>query len=310
MGAHVVRALHDAGYEVRALVRTPGARLECETVTGDLAHPGTLVPHLNGVRAVVHCAASYSFAPRDRAAMRRINVEGTAGLLEAARIAGVERAVVTSSSAALGPAHGERPATEDDWAHSDGHAGYHASKLEQERAAFAGRLRITTVVPTAPVGPGDHKPTPTGKMIVDFARGRMFAKPPLGGMNLVAVEDVARMHVAALELGADGERYIVGAENLTLDQIWERLAGVTGKPVPRWRVPYALALAIAYGDEARCRLRSNAVPFAPLEGVMMSRERMYADSSKAQRELGYAPQPVEDALERSVRWYRDNGYLN
>jgi dihydroflavonol-4-reductase len=226
-------------------------------------------------------------------------VLGTAGLLDAAHLAGVERAVVTSSSATLGHVAAER---KDD---------YHSSKLLQEYAAFASRVPVIAVLPTAPVGPGDWKPTPTGKMIVDFARGAMFAKPPgHGGMNLVAVEDVADAHVAALERGREGERYVAGGENMSYDALWELLAELTGRKVPAFRAPYTLALAVAYADEARCRLIPGARPFAPLEGVRMSTDRMYADSSKAMRELGYNPRPVRDALVRAIEWYRAHGYLS
>ncbi len=177
--------------------------------------------------------------------------------------------------------------------------------MEQERAAFASRTPVVALLPTAPVGPGDAKPTPTGKMILDFERGKMFARPPRGGMNLVPVEDVAKAHVSALERGRPGERYVLGGENLTLDEVWRLLSQVTGKPLPAWRVPDAVALAIACVDEARCRLIAGAHPAVPLEGVRMSRERMFADSNKARGELDFSPGPVRDALERAVRWYRE-----
>jgi dihydroflavonol-4-reductase len=257
----------------------------------------------------VHCAALYSFAPRDRAMMRRVNVVGTASLMEAARIAGVERAVHTSSSATLGASHDGVPRTETDFAPEGRSDGYHHSKVEQERAALAGRVPVVALLPTAPVGPGDWKPTPTGQMILDFARGKMFAKPPRGGLNLVPVEDVARAHVAALQAGVPGERYILGAENLLLDDVWQLLSGVTGKPMPRWRVLDGVALAIAQMDELRCRMQKHAQPFVPVEGVRMARERMFADSSKARRDLRFAPGSVRDALSRAVEWYRTNRYV-
>jgi len=321
VGAHILDALIDAGYSVRALVRSDGARIRvqhaqastCERVVGDLAHPGDLVRALDGCRYVVHCAALYSFAPSARAAMHAINVVGTAGLFEAAHLAGVERAVLTSSSATAGHEHDGRPATEETFADASGMrtGAYHHSKLDQERAAFASRVPVVAVLPTAPIGAGDWKPTPTGAMILDFARGKMFAKPPgAGGMNLVAVEDVARAHVAALTHGRIGERYLVGGENLPFDRLWAMLATITGRSAPRWRVPVALALGIAYGDELRCRLSPHARPFVPLEGVRMSLDRMFVDASKAQRELGIVPSSVEAALERAVAYYRDNGYLN
>lgn len=174
--------------------------------------------------------------------------------------------------------------------------------------AFAGRVPVLALLPTAPVGPGDSKPTPTGRLVLDFLHGKIVAKAPGdGGMNLVAVEDVARAHVVALELGEIGERYIVGGENLAMDEIWAMLADVTAQPMPKWRAPYALTLAAAYADELRCRI-TGATPTVPLEGVRLSRERMFADSSKAQRDLGYQPSPVRAALERAVAWYRENGF--
>ena len=208
VGGHVLRELLAAGHRVRALVRRlAGAHLPgCELVMGDLEAPGELVSHLRGCRYVVHVAARYSFAPADRPGMRRINVLGTAGLLEAARLAGVERAVVTSSSAAVGPARDGRPATEADWAEDDRSSAYHHSKVEQERAALAAQLPVVRLLPTAPVGPGDWRPTPTGQMVLSFLRGRMVVRPPRGGLNLVPVEDVARAHVAALERGRPGKR--------------------------------------------------------------------------------------------------------
>src|SRR5579883_2395204 len=300
VGGHVLPALLDAGYAVRALMRRPSASMDprVRQVTGDLREPGSFARALEGCRYIVHCAALYSFAPRERAHMHAVNVAGTAGLLEAAHLAGVERAVVTSSSATLGPMTDGRLRDERDWASDGSSRGYHHSKLDQERAAFASRVPAIALLPTAPVGPGDWKPTPTGRMILDFA----------GGMNLVAVEDVARAHVAALERGTAGERYIIAGENLMLDDLWELLARVTGKPMPGMRVPSPLLNAIAYGDELRCRM-TGAQPAVPIEGVRMSRELMFVDGSKAQRELGIAPSPIRGALERAVAWYRENGYL-
>jgi dihydroflavonol-4-reductase len=306
VGAHVARALAEAGYEVRALVRSSGAG--GDVVAGDLERPGELVAALRGCRYLVHVAARYSFAPSERAALHRVNVVGTAGLLDAARLAGVERAVVTSSSAAVGPAHDGRLATEADWEIGDSGSAYHRSKVEQERAALAARLPVVRVLPTAPVGPGDWKPTPTGQLVLDFLRGRMVVRPPAGGLNLAPVEDVARGHVLALERGRPGERYLLGGENLTLDEVWELLAPLCGRRVPGARIPYGVALMLAYADELRCRVRPRARPVVPLEGVRMSRHRMYVDWAKAAAELDYRPGPVAAALERAVAWYRANGY--
>ncbi|MFN2449470.1 MAG: NAD-dependent epimerase/dehydratase family protein [Candidatus Baltobacteraceae bacterium] len=318
VGSHVLRELLAAGHEVLALTRgSPAldrARQDAgpgrlRLVPGEMENVGGFARALNGCRYVVHCAALYSFAPAERARMHAVNVKGTASLAEAARVARVERFVLTSSSAALGASGRGETRTEDDWAHGGGAENYHHSKLDQERAAFAAQLPVVALLPTAPVGPGDSKPTPTGKMILDFARGKMFSLPPCGGMNLVPVEDVARAHVSALRQGSAGGRYILGGENLMLDEVWELLASVTQRPLPRFRAPHALAMAMAYADEARCRLVPHAVPHIPLEGVRMSVERMFADSSKAQRELGFRAGPVRAALERSVEWFRAHRYL-
>lgn len=309
VGSHVLRELLAAGYRVRALSRTNDPRLEgAEIIAGDLQRSGDFARAMDGCRYVVHCAALYSFSPSDRARMHDVNVTGTAGVVEAARVARVERVVLTSSSATLGACTAGRPRTEADWANEGRESGYHHSKLEQERAAFAGRVPLVALLPTAPVGPGDWKPTPTGQMIVDFARGKMVVRPPRGGLNLVPVEDVARAHVTALQRGRPGERYILGGENLLLDQVWKLLAEITGKPMPKLRIPDPVLLAIGYADEMRCRLRKSAQPVVPLEGVRMSRELMFADSSKAARELDFHPGPVRDALERAVQWYREHGY--
>jgi dihydroflavonol-4-reductase len=314
VGAHVLRELLDAGYHVRALVRSGGAREEGQaqltTVEGDLENVGAFARALDGCRYVVHCAALYSFAPSDRALVKKVNVTGTASLVEAARVAGIERVVLTSSSATLGACENDRLRNEDDWATEGAASSYHHSKLEQERAAFAGRVPVVALLPTAPIGPGDWKPTPTGQMVVDFARGKMVVKPPRGGLNLVPVEDVARAHVTALTRGRTGERYILGGENLLLDDVWQLLAELTGKPMPKHRLPHALLMGVGYVDELRCRMNKGAQLAVPLEGVRMSRERMFADSSKAAQELAFHPGPVRDALQRALQWYRDNRYLS
>ncbi len=307
VGSHVLRELVNSGYAVRALMRTDAVIDGVQAVQGDLRRPGEFARALDACRYLVHCAALYSFAPADRRTLNEVNVRGTAGLLEAARVAGVERAVVTSSSATLGSAIDGRPRTEYDYASAGRADGYHHSKVQQERAAFAARIPVVALLPTAPVGPGDGKPTPTGQLIVEFARGRIFAKPPRGGMNLVPVEDVARAHVTALQRGRAGERYILGGENLMLDEVWSMLSAATGKKLPSWRVPGAMALAIAHVDETRSRCTGSR-PFVPLEGVRMSRELMFADSGKAARELEFHPGSVKNALERAVGWYRAHGY--
>ncbi len=311
IGGHVLDALLEHGHSVRALVRTPGAlgvRAGVTEVVGDVTQAGHLVDSMRGCRALVHTAAAYSFAPADRARIRATNVAGTAGILEAARLAGIERAVVTSSSSTVGAARGRQPATEDDHADEHGHSAYHDSKIASERAALAARLPAVVILPTAPVGARDWKPTPTGAALLTFLRGRVLASIG-GGLNIVAVGDVARAHVAALERGRPRRRYLVGGENVSFDQLWSKLAALSGRRAPRHRMPYAAALLAALVDEARCRVMTGRQPVVPLEGVRMSREHMYVDSSRAAQELGIVTSSVDSALEDSVRWYRDHRYV-
>ncbi len=308
VGAHVLDALLARGYRVRALVRN-GATLPAGVapVSGDLRAPASLLSSLRGCRYVIHSAALYSFSPRDRAAIHEVNVRGSESLLEAARIAGVERCVVTSSSSALAPAVHSRPATERTWAAApSGPLAYHVSKLLQERAALSARVDAISVLPTAPVGPADRRPTPTGRIVVDLLRGRMPATLR-GGMNLVAVEDVAAAHVLALERGRPRERYIAGGVNLSLAECWRLIASVAGRRARTLPLPYAIAAAAAGFDDLRVRL-TGASPVVPVEGVHMGRLEMYSSSAKAIDQLGYRPSSVGAAVERSVRWYRANGY--
>jgi dihydroflavonol-4-reductase len=274
---------------------------------GDLRAPASLLPALRGCRYVIHTAAVYSFSPRDRAAITLVNIRGTESLLAAARLAGVERCVVTSSSSALAPATGSRPVTERSWAESPANpTTYHASKLVAERAALRALIPVTTVLPTAPVGPADRRPTPTGRIVVDLLRGRMPATLR-GGMNLVAVEDVASAHVLALEHGRPRERYIAGGVNLSLAECWRLIASAAGRRARAFPLPYAIAATSARLDELRVRAVGGS-PVVPLEGVHMGRLEMYTSSAKAVDELGYLPSSVGAAIERSVRWYRANGY--
>jgi dihydroflavonol-4-reductase len=311
VGSHVLDALLASGYSVRALVRGSPARLAprpgVTAVSGDVRDGGALVPALRGCRYLVHVAAGYSFAPRDRAELEAVNVAGTRSLLEAARLAGVEKAVVTSSSAAVGPLRGGRLATESDWAEVRSGSGYHASKVRQERVALRANLPVVTVLPTAPIGPGDARPTPTGQIVVDVMRGRIPAYLD-GAMNLVAVEDVGRAHVLALERGRPGERYLVGGSNLSQAEVMGLFARHAGTRPPEWRMPYPVALAAGWVDEVRCRLVPGAEPRVPLEGVRMGRERMLVRIDKAKDELGYRPTSVESAAGRAVAWYREHGY--
>jgi dihydroflavonol-4-reductase len=312
VGGHVLSMLVERGYRVRALRRDDQAEAgathdgRVTLVQGDLRRSGELVTALRGCRYLIHAAAEYSFAPRRRALGWEVNVRGTASLLEAARVAGVERAVVTSSSATVGPARGHKPSEDNRPPLPARGAGYHASKAWQEVAAQAAQLPVVLLLPTAPVGPGDHRPTPTGRIVLDFMRGRIRATV-VGGLNLVPVEDVARAHVTALERGRPGERYLLGGEDLIFDELWDRLAEATGRPAPKVRLPHALVDALARVDEVRCWI-SGAEPVIPLEGARMSRHLMFANSEKAGRELGFQAGSVDAALDRSVRWYREHGY--
>jgi dihydroflavonol-4-reductase len=312
IGSHVLASLLDAGYPVRALVR-PGSRWRApagaETLEGDVRRSGELVRGIEGCRWLVHVAGSYSFSPRRRAEANAVNVRGCASLLEAARLAGVERAVVTSSSATVGPAPEGGLATEADRAEPDGHSAYHASKIAQERAALAARLPVVLVLPTAPVGAGDAAPTPTGRMVLDVLRGRVPGSVGGGGLNLVDVRDVARAHLAALERGVARERYLVGGVNVTLDEAFGLVASAAGSRRPRLRIPYAVAWLAGNVDELRCRVTGEE-PAIPLEGVRMARHRMWVDASRARRDLGVHPSPITPALDAAVRWYRDNGYAS
>jgi dihydroflavonol-4-reductase len=310
VGSHVLDALLVRGYRVRALVRGP---LELPrgvvAVEGDVRAPASLLPALRECRYLVHTAALYSFAARDGEAIAETNVRGTEGLLEAARVAGIERAVVTSSSSTLPPARRSRPVTERSWAEPHAEATtYHASKLHQERAALSARMPVVSVLPTAPIGPRDRRPTPTGRIVLDLLRGRTPATLR-GGMNVVAVEDVAAAHVLALEMGRSQERYIAGGVNLSLAELWRLILRAAGRRAATFPLPYAIAATAARVDQLRVRI-TGAEPAVPLEGVHMGRLEMYSMSSKAIDELGLRPSSVGSAIDRSVRWYRKNGYAS
>jgi dihydroflavonol-4-reductase len=315
VGSHVVRHLVERGEGVRALVRASSRRdllagLPVEFVEGDLRDAASLERACAGVRRVYHVAADYRLWAADPREIYESNVTGTRNLLEAARRSGVERFVYTSTVATIAvPRPGALPdestaATVDEMI---GH--YKRSKFLAEQEAFAAAdrgLPVVIVNPTAPVGPGDAKPTPTGRILLDFLRGRMPAYVDTG-VNVVAVEDVASGHLLAAERGRPGRRYILGNRNMTLKEILDVLALITGRPAPRVRLPHAVAYMAGLADEWMARVTGRE-PQIPLEGVRMSRHKMFVDGSLAVRELGFAPQPVEAALERAVRWYWDQGY--
>jgi dihydroflavonol-4-reductase len=313
VGWHVARKLIEAGYRVRALARDP-ARLrelpEVEPVQGDLRDPASLKRAVEGCRAVFHIAADYRLWTRQPAEMFQSNVEGTRAMLEAARKGGAERVVYTSTVGCIGVPTGgigdeSLPVTLEEMT-----GPYKRSKFLAERVALefaAEGFPVVIVNPTAPVGDHDFKPTPTGKIVVDFLRGKMPAFLDTG-LNVVDVRDVAQGHVAALEHGRPGERYILGAENLTLEQIFLKLGSIAGRKPPRVRIPYAVAFAAGVVSTAWANVTGRE-PLAPLDGVRMARKKMWVRHDKAARELGYAPGTASGALQRAVDWFRANGYF-
>jgi dihydroflavonol-4-reductase len=256
-------------------------------------------------------AADYRLWARDPLEIHESNVTGTQNLLDAAQRAGVEKFVYTSTVATIAvPREGRLPNEETQAFVGEMIGHYKRSKFGAEqcalRAAEAG-FPVVIVNPTTPVGPGDWKPTPTGKIIVDFLNGRMPGYVDTG-LNFVPVEDCARGHLLAAERGRIGERYILGGRNLTLKQMLDVLSSVSGRPAPRWKIPHAVAFAAGCVDSAVASLLGRE-PQIPLEGVRMARHKMFVDASKAERELGFAPGPIEAALERAVAWYESNGYV-
>ncbi len=320
VGSHVARALSEQGARLRLLVR-PSSRLRNleglggESVTGDLCEPASLRSAVAGCEAVFHVAADYRLwtrDARDAQAMYRANVEGTRELIRAAQAAGVRRVVYTSSVATMGFTGNGHPADENSpvaLADMIGH--YKRSKFLAEQAAGeAARAGADVVIvnPTTPVGEGDVKPTPTGRIILDFLK-RKFPAYVDTGLNLVDVREVARGHLAALEKGRRGERYILGGENLTLKQILDKLAAITGLASPRVRLPYVVALASGVVDTVFTGVLLRREPRVTLDAVRMGRKKMLVSSAKAERELGWRSSPVEEALRRAVNWFRDNGYV-
>ena len=315
LGSHVARQLVARGEAVRVLLR-PSSQiraiedLRVEKVIGDLRDPSSLGRALSGVRRVFHVAADYRLWARHPRDIYESNVTGTKNLLAAARRAGVEQFIYTSTVATVAV---DRPAlpneqTESTLSEMIGH--YKRSKWLAEREALQAvkeGLPVIVAMPTTPVGPGDWKPTPTGRIIVDFLNGRMPGYVDTG-LNFVAVEDAAAGHLLAAEKGRPGERYLLGGENLTLKQLLDILARIAGLPVPRLKIPHRVALGAAYVETAFSRLLGRE-PRIPLEGVKIACHRMFVDCSRAQRELGFQPGPVAAALERAVRWYEANGYV-
>jgi dihydroflavonol-4-reductase len=317
VGAHVARALAAAGAELRLLVR-PTSRLENiaelrgETVTGDLRQPESLKKAMHGCEVVFHVAADYRLWVRDPQEMYKANVEGTRAIIEAAQASGVRRVIYTSSVATMGFTKDGHVATEESpvsIADMVGH--YKRSKFMAEEIALeAGRRGANVVVvnPTTPIGEYDIKPTPTGRIVVDFLK-RKFPAYVDTGLNLADVKEVARGHLLAMEKARPGERYILGGENLTLKQILDKLAAMTGLPSPKTKVPHAVAMGFAVFDQLFTGVLMGKEPRATIDAVKMGRKKMFASSDKAERELGYRALPVEEALRRAIDWFQAHGYV-
>lgn len=315
VGSHVARQLVAAGESVRVLARANSRRqaldgVAVEWAEGDLRDEASLDRALRGVRRVYHVAADYRLWAKRPQEIYENNVTGTKNLLAAALRAHVEKFVYTSTVATIAVSRGAALPDETNRASVDEMVGnYKKSKLiaEQEalRAAHEG-LPVIIVNPTTPVGPGDWKPTPTGKIILDFLLGRMPAYVNTG-LNFVAVEDVARGHLLAAERGKIGERYLLGGKNMTLKGLLDALAKITGLAAPTRQIPHGVALLAAYADAAFSRVAGRE-PRIPVEGVRIARHKMFVNDAKARKELGYESTSVEAALERGVRWYADNGY--
>jgi dihydroflavonol-4-reductase len=316
IGGAVVRRLLEAGHEVRALVRAGADTrqlegLPVERLQGDLRDRESLRRGASGRDWVFHVAALYSYWGHRWQDFLETNVEGTRRALEAARDEGAARIVYTSSIAALGIRKDGIPATEDTPSSLADRIGpYQRSKFMAEEIA-RGLARqgapVVIVNPSSPVGVGDHKPTPTGQIIVDFLNGRMFGYVDTG-LNIVDVDDVAAGHLLAAERGQAGERYILGGENLTLKQILDLLAEVSARPRVQLRIPHGIALAWAYVDVALARLNPRRTPAATPEKVRLSRRHEFFNPGKAVQQLGLPQTPPRVALRKAVDWYRANGY--
>jgi dihydroflavonol-4-reductase len=316
VGGHVLRRLEADGAQVRCLVRPTSARHNfddsaADVAVGDLRDPASVARAMEGCELAFHCAGDYRLFVRRPREIYASNVDGTRHVLEAAAAAGVRRVVYTSTVGTLGPMADGSAAdetTRKTLADMVGH--YKRSKFlgKQEALAWAGRgLSVVVVHPSAPVGEGDHKPTATGKIVLDFLNRKMPAYLETG-LNLVDVRDVARGHLLAAQRGRDGEEYILGCRNMTFKEILDALARITGLPAPRVRLPHWIPLSLAAVDTAVSRLLPRE-PWLALEALQLARHMMFFDSSKARRELGYDPGPVEEALTRSVGWYRSHGYV-
>jgi len=316
VGSHVASALATGGADLRLLLRASSSTsnlegLPGERVIGDLMDPESFRKAVVGCDFVFHVAADYRLWTREPEQMYRANVEGTRSIIRAAEDARVKRVVYTSSVATMGFSGNGQSANEDSpvsLADMIGH--YKRSKYQAEQVALEAARKganIVVVNPTTPVGERDIKPTPTGRIIVDFLK-RKFPAYVDTGLNLVDVKEVAQGHLAAMEKGRSGERYILGGENLTLKQILDNLARITGLPSPKVKLPYIFALATGVVDTAVTGLLLGREPRATIDAVRMGRKKMFVRSAKAERELGWRIVPVDNALRRAVGWFQEHAY--
>jgi dihydroflavonol-4-reductase len=316
LGSHVARQLLSRGAQLRLLVR-PTSRLDniadlpAERVVGDLRDPQSLRTGMSGCEFVFHVAADYRLWSRNGQELYDSNVEGTRNVLAAARDSGVRRVIYTSSVATMGFGNNGRLTDEKTPVTLSNMIGdYKRSKFMAEQlaieAARSGQ-NVVVVNPTTPIGERDIKPTPTGRIVVDFLR-RKFPAYVETGLNLVDVADCAQGHLLAMEKAVPGERYILGGENLTLKQILDKLAAITGLPSPKIKLPYAVAYATGVVDTLVSGTIMRREPRVTLDSVRMGRKKMFITSAKAERELGWNPGPVDGALRRAVEWFQANGY--
>ena len=316
LGSHVARQLVARGDSVRVLMRASStnraiADLPLEYVTGDLRDAASLNRAMDGVKRVFHVAADYRLWAKRSQDIYDSNVGGTKNLLDAARRAGVEQLIYTSTVATIAVDRSQLPNEFTDAKLDEMVGHYKRSKWMAEQEALNAAkngLPVIVAMPTTPVGPWDWKPTPTGKIILDFLNGKMPGYVETG-LNFVGVEECAAGHLLVAERGQIGARYLLGAENLTLKQMLDALAKITGLPAVKMKIPHGLALGVAYAETALSRLLRRE-PQIPVEGVKIARHVMFVDCSRAQRELGFKPGPVAAALERAVRWYETNGYVS
>ena len=315
LGSHVTRQLVARGDDVRVLLRASStnraiADLPLEYVTGDLRDPASLDRAMKGVKRVFHVAADYRLWAKRKQDIYDSNVGGTKNLLYAAKRAGVEQLIYTSTVATIAVDRPQHPNEFTDAKLEEMVGHYKRSKWMAEKEALGAAksgLPVIVAMPTTPVGPWDWKPTPTGKIILDFLNGKMpgYVKT---GLNFVGVEECAAGHLLIAEKGKVGERYLLGGENLTLKQMLDTLAKITGLRAPILKIPHGLALGVAYANTAFARLVGHE-PGIPVEGVKIARHMMFVDCARAKRELGFQAGPVAAALERAVRWYEANGYI-